>query len=65
MQKVDVRGGMIVNIIEVDPNAIPDWCADWPDWRPQDAIGWPYIEDAPADPDVSASVTSSDDPSVL
>lgn len=44
MQMVEVKDGIVVNIIEVDPDAIPDWCADWPDWRPQDVIGWPYVE---------------------
>lgn len=52
MQKAEVKGGIVVNIIEVDPLSIPDWCADWPDAVESTVIGWPYVEpvlDTPAE----------------
>lgn len=30
MKKAQIINGQVVNIIEVDPFDIPDWCADWP-----------------------------------
>jgi len=31
MQKAKIEKGQVVNLIEVDPAKVPDWCADWPD----------------------------------
>lgn len=30
MRKAQVENGVVTNIILVDQNDIPDWCADWP-----------------------------------
>lgn len=37
MRKAQVIDGVVVNVIEVDPDNVPDWCADWPD--AEDAAG--------------------------
>lgn len=42
MKKVEVKEGIVSNIIWVDPENIPDWCADWPDFKDSDVIGFPY-----------------------
>lgn len=31
MRKAQIRNGRVVNVIEVDPEHVPDWCEDWPD----------------------------------
>lgn len=31
MRLAQIEGGLVVNVIEVDPSAIPDWAADWPE----------------------------------
>ena len=31
MKKAQVENGVVVNIIEVDENNIPEWCIDWPE----------------------------------
>jgi hypothetical protein len=31
MRKAQIRNGRVVNVIEVDPANVPDWCEDWPD----------------------------------
>ena len=31
MRKAQIRDGRVVNVIEVDPARVPNWCADWPD----------------------------------
>jgi len=50
MQMVEVKDGIVVNIIEVDPLDIPDWCADWPVATELTVMGWPYVEPAPDAP---------------
>jgi hypothetical protein len=30
MNKAFIKNNIVENIIVVDPNNIPDWCADWP-----------------------------------
>ena len=42
VQKAKIIGGVVVNIIEVDPKAVPDWCAGWPTTTPETAIGGVY-----------------------
>jgi hypothetical protein len=39
MVKAKVENGIVVNVIEVDPNKIPSWCANWPDIT-EGGIGW-------------------------
>jgi len=31
MRKAEIVNGTVVNVVEVDPANVPDWCADWPD----------------------------------
>ena len=41
MKRAQIQGGIVVNVIEVNPNDIPDFAADWPD--AQDAgPGWSF-----------------------
>lgn len=42
VQKAEIVGGVVVNIIEVDPQAVPDWCAAWPTTTPEAGIGGTY-----------------------
>jgi hypothetical protein len=44
MQKADVQNGVVVNVIEVDPNNIPDWCVDWPIATEECQIGGTYAD---------------------
>lgn len=41
MRKAHIVNGRVDNAIEVDPDNIPDWCADWPDLV-EGNIGWLY-----------------------
>jgi hypothetical protein len=41
MIKAQVENGIVVNVIDVDPNNVPDWCADWPEIT-EAGIGWTY-----------------------
>ena len=31
MRKAQIKGGIVANIIVVDPDNVPDWCVAWPD----------------------------------
>ena len=31
MRKAEIANGTVVNVVEVDPANVPDWCVDWPD----------------------------------
>ncbi len=51
MKRAEIIDGRIVNIIEVDPDNVPDWCAGWID--PGDAgIGWLHLPDDTFAPEV-------------
>lgn len=39
MRKAKIENGIITNIIVVDPDNIPDWCAAWPDATDDYQIG--------------------------
>lgn len=41
MTKAEIKDGVVVNVIVVDPNNIPDWCADWPTII-EGGIGWTW-----------------------
>lgn len=41
MIKAQVENGIVVNVIDVDPDNVPDWCADWPEVI-EAGIGWTY-----------------------
>jgi hypothetical protein len=40
MVKTQIKNGIVVNTIVVDPDNIPDWCADWPTTTGDAGIGW-------------------------
>lgn len=40
MNKAKIDNGVVVNAVLVDPNNIPDWCADWPELVDGAWIGW-------------------------
>jgi hypothetical protein len=42
MQKAEIKDGNIVNVLEIDPDNIPDWCASWPNITGMAGIGWSY-----------------------
>ena len=42
MQKAEIKDGKVVNVLEIDPDNIPDWCADWPNIIGMATIGWSY-----------------------
>jgi len=41
VKKADIQNGTIANVIEVDPDNVPEWAADWP-WVTNEGIGWLY-----------------------
>ena len=49
MGKAEIKDGVVVNLILVDVNNIPDWCADWPDATGAQ-IGWLYVNGSFVDP---------------
>ncbi|CAB4240537.1 hypothetical protein UFOVP3_34 [uncultured Caudovirales phage] len=44
MNKAEIKNSIITNIIVVDPNNIPDWCADWPEATELCDIGGSYVD---------------------
>jgi hypothetical protein len=42
MRKAEIANGRVANIILVDPQSIPGWCADWPEPPDAVSIGWLY-----------------------
>ena len=61
MRLAQIENGIIVNVIEADPAAVPDWAADWPE-AGDAGPGWlwdgegfePPPEPEPPEPDRSA-----------
>jgi hypothetical protein len=41
MVKAQIENGIVVNVIVIDPDNIPDWCADWPTIT-EGGIGWTW-----------------------
>jgi hypothetical protein len=39
MTKAEIRNGVVVNVILVDPENVPDWCENWPTII-DGGIGW-------------------------
>lgn len=61
--KAEIENNVVVNIIVVDPDDIPDWCADWPTMT-RGGIGWGwdgrnFIEPAPLPFKPSAPINDS------
>lgn len=42
MVKAQIENGIVVNVIVIDPDNIPDWCADWPTLTGDAGIGWSW-----------------------
>lgn len=60
MRKAQIENGLVINVIEVDPEAIPEWCADWPE--SEDAgIGWAYADGAFLPPETSTPPPAIED----
>lgn len=49
MRLAQIKNGIVVNVIEVDPAAVPDWAADWPD-AGEAGPGWLWDGEAFAPP---------------
>jgi hypothetical protein len=56
MNKAEIRDGVVVNIIIVDPNSVPEWCADWPNTNADVSIGhlWDGSSFSPPPVDIDA-----------
>lgn len=44
MQKTEIKNGKVVNVLEIDPDNIPDWCASWPEAGEGCQIGGSYAD---------------------
>lgn len=61
MRLAQIEDGVVVNVIEADPAAVPDWAADWPE-AAEAGPGWlwdgdgfaPPPEPEPPEPDRTA-----------
>ena len=42
MKKAEVVDGVVKNVIVVDPNNVPEWCAEWPDATDDAEVGGTY-----------------------
>ena len=40
MKLAEIKGGLITNVIEVNPDQIPDWARAWPEVTGRAGIGW-------------------------
>lgn len=50
MKLAQIEGGMVANVIAVDPDNIPDWARDWPVLADDAGPGWAYDGQAFAPP---------------
>lgn len=44
MNLAEIKNGIVTNVIVVDPNNIPDFCADWPEAAEGCQIGGSYSD---------------------
>lgn len=51
MRKAEIINGRIVNVVLVDPEKVPEWCADWPD-AGNAGPGWLVLPDGSFAPEV-------------
>lgn len=42
MKLAKIENGVVVNIVKVRPDNIPDWCSDWPEAKEDAEIGGSY-----------------------
>lgn len=55
MVKAQIKNGVVVNVIVVDPDNVPDWCYDWPTIE-IGGIGWLWdgsVFTPPAEPETN------------
>ncbi len=45
MKKAQIENGIVINVIEVDPEQIPEWCEDWPNAE-EAGPGWTFVDGA-------------------
>ena len=53
MRRAQVEDGIVLNVIIVDDESAPEWCADWPEC-PDGGPGWSYSDGifvAPPEPE--------------
>nr|WP_309504271.1 hypothetical protein [uncultured Roseovarius sp.] len=50
MKLAQIEGGVVVNVVEVDPTAIPTVMADWPEVSESVGIGWTFDGEAFSEP---------------
>lgn len=68
MKLAEIKDGVVVNVIVVDPKAVPNWCKGWPEATDDTQIGSTYADGAfvppaaPAAPDprLTASLSRLD-----
>lgn len=44
MRKAQVENGIVTNVILVDPDNVPEWCANWPDATDDAEVGGSYVD---------------------
>lgn len=54
MKLAQIKDGVVVNVVMVDPENVPDFCADWPEIT-KGGVGWTYDGKAFAPPVVDPS----------
>ncbi|PTV94010.1 hypothetical protein C8J27_11061 [Rhodobacter aestuarii] len=42
MNLAQIESGIVANVIQVDPTAVPNWAADWPELPDGVGIGWAW-----------------------
>lgn len=58
MRLAQIESGVVTNVIEVQPGAVPDWAADWPE-AGDAGPGWAYAGGVFSPPMVAAIVPES------
>lgn len=54
MKKAEIKNGLVVNIIEIDPENVPTWCLDWPDATETTKINDAFVQGVFVEPTESA-----------
>lgn len=49
MRRAEIVDGVVINVIEVNPDHVPEWAVDWPD-ASGIGIGWVWDGEAFAEP---------------
>ena len=59
MKLAQIKNGIVVNVAAVDPQNIPDFCADWPEIT-DGGIGWSYTNGVFTEPTVDPAKALAD-----